>query len=77
MSRLLASGFTDTFRYLYPEREAYSWWSYRMNARARDVGWRIDYFIVSDDLRDRIKDAVIYKDVTGSDHAPVGLLIDL
>ena len=76
-SELLASGFTDTFRYLYPEREEYSWWSYRMNARAKNVGWRIDYFVVSNDLRSRVKDAKIYTDVTGSDHAPVGLLIDL
>ena len=77
MSRLLDSGFTDTFRYLYPEKEQYSWWSYRMNARAKDVGWRIDYFIVSDDIRDRVKDSVIYTDVMGSDHAPVGLMIDI
>lgn len=77
LTELLDSGFTDTFRYLYPEREAYSWWSYRMNARAKDVGWRIDYFIVSDELRPKIKDALIYKDVTGSDHAPVGLLMEL
>ena len=76
-TQLLESGFTDTFRYLYPEREAYSWWSYRMNARAKDVGWRIDYFVVSNALQDRIRDALIYKDITGSDHAPVGLLIDL
>ena len=76
-TELLDSGFTDTFRWLYPDREAYSWWSYRMNARAKDVGWRIDYFVVSDDLRPRIKDALIYRDVEGSDHAPVGLLIDL
>ena len=75
--RLLQSGFTDTFRYLYPDREEYSWWSYRMNARAKDVGWRIDYFIVSDDIRDRVKDSVIYTDVMGSDHAPVGLMIDI
>lgn len=77
MSCLLASGFTDSFRYLHPDEEAYSWWSYRMNARARDVGWRIDYFIVSDVLKDRIKEAVIYKEITGSDHAPVGLSIEL
>lgn len=76
-TELLAAGFTDTFRYLYPEREEYSWWSYRMNARAKNVGWRIDYFVVSDDLRDKVKEAKIYTDVTGSDHAPVGLLIDL
>ena len=77
MSQLLAAGFTDTFRYLYPEKEEYSWWSYRMNARARNTGWRIDYFIVSDELKDKIREAVIYGDVLGSDHAPVGLVIDL
>ena len=77
MSQLLSTGFTDTFRYLYPEKEEYSWWSYRMNARARNTGWRIDYFIVSDDLRDKVKEAWILGDVTGSDHAPVGLMIDL
>ena len=76
-SRLLASGYTDTFRYLYPDKEEYSWWSYRMNARAKDVGWRIDYFVVSDRLRDRVADSVIYKTVEGSDHAPVGLTIDI
>ncbi len=77
MTQLLASGFTDSFRYLYPDKVEYSWWSYRMNARARNIGWRIDYFIVSDDIRDKIQDSVIYTDVTGSDHAPVGLTIDL
>ena len=77
MTQLLASGFTDTFRYLYPEKVEYSWWSYRMNARARNTGWRIDYFIVSDDIRDRIRDAFICGDVQGSDHAPVGLMIDI
>lgn len=77
MTELLASGFTDSFRYLYPEREAYSWWSYRMNARAKNAGWRIDYFIVSDEIRDRIREAYIYDSVYGSDHCPVGLLIDV
>ena len=76
-TELLAAGFTDSFRYLYPEREAYSWWSYRMNARAKNVGWRIDYFVVSDAIKDKVKDAVIYQDVLGSDHAPVGLIVDL
>ena len=71
---LLASGFTDTFRYLYPERrDAYSWWSYRAAARERNVGWRIDYFLVSDRLRENIKEAFILPEVTGSDHCPVGL----
>lgn len=77
MERLLHSGFTDTFRYLYPDKEQYSWWSYRMNARAKDVGWRIDYFIVSDDIRDRVRDSIIHGEILGSDHAPVELLIDI
>jgi exodeoxyribonuclease-3 len=77
MSQLLASGFTDTFRYLYPDKEEYSWWSYRMNSRAKNTGWRIDYFIVSDDIRDKVREAWIMGEVMGSDHAPVGLLIDL
>ena len=73
-SELLESGFTDTFRYLYPERrDAYSWWSYRAAARERNFGWRIDYFLVSDRLRDHIKEAFILPEVTGSDHCPVGL----
>ena len=71
---LLDAGFTDTFRYLYPERrDAYSWWSYRAAARERNVGWRIDYFLVSDRLRENIKEAFILPEVTGSDHCPVGL----
>ena len=74
MTQLLSSGFTDTFRYLYPDRrDAYSWWSYRAAARERNVGWRIDYFVVSDRLRDNIKDAYILPEITGSDHCPVGL----
>ena len=73
-SELLASGFTDSFRYLYPEkRDAYSWWSYRAAARERNVGWRIDYFLVSDRLRGNIKEAFILPEVMGSDHCPVGL----
>ena len=75
---LLESGFTDTFRYFYPEQEGiYSWWSYRMQARARNIGWRIDYFFVSDELKDNIKDAFIESEVTGSDHCPVGLVLDI
>lgn len=74
MTELLSAGFTDTFRYLYPERaEAYSWWSYRAAARARNVGWRIDYFIVSNRLRERIKSAEIWSEILGSDHCPVML----
>lgn len=73
-SELLASGFTDTFRSLYPDkRDAYSWWSYRAAARQRNVGWRIDYFLVSDRLCGNIKDSYILPEITGSDHCPVGL----
>ena len=72
MSQLLASGFTDIFRKLYPDRrDAYSWWSYRFKARERNAGWRIDYFIISDDLCDRVRDCTILSDVYGSDHCPV------
>lgn len=74
---LKAAGFIDTFRYFYPELEgAYSWWSYRFQARAKNAGWRIDYFLVSQCLQERLKDAVIYKDVMGSDHCPVGLFLE-
>ncbi len=73
-TELLDAGFIDTFRSLYPDRaDAYSWWSYRMKARERNVGWRIDYFVVSERLRDNIKDAYILPEVMGSDHCPVGL----
>ena len=76
MRTLLANGFTDTFRYLYPDLEGvYSWWSYRFNARKNNAGWRIDYFIVSDRLRDKIVDAKIHTDIMGSDHCPVELEI--
>ena len=73
-TELLSAGFTDSFRYLYPDRrDAYSWWSYRAAARERNVGWRIDYFVVSDRLRGNTKDAYILPEITGSDHCPVGL----
>ena len=73
-TELLAAGFTDSFRYLYPDRrDAYSWWSFRAAARERNVGWRIDYFVVSDRLREKIKDAYILPEIMGSDHCPVGL----
>ena len=73
-TELLEAGFTDSFRYLYPDRtDAYSWWSYRAAARARNVGWRIDYFVVSDRLRENIKEAYILPEIMGSDHCPVGL----
>ena len=77
MTELLDAGFIDTFRYFYPDREdAYSWWSYRGGARARNVGWRIDYFIASESLAPRLKDAAIHPDITGSDHCPVELVLD-
>lgn len=76
MTELLDSGFTDTFRYLYPEKEnAYSWWSYMGHAREKNVGWRIDYFIVSKSIEKQIKEAKIYPEIMGSDHCPVGLEI--
>ena len=77
MTTLLNSGFIDTYRYLYPDvRDHYTWWSYRFNARKNNAGWRIDYFLVSDVLKDKIKDAMIYDDIYGSDHCPVGLEIE-
>ena len=73
-TRLLENGFTDSFRHLYPDvTGAYSWWSYRFNSRAKNAGWRIDYFVVSNRLRDRIQEAIIHADVMGSDHCPVEL----
>ncbi|MDE5717165.1 MAG: exodeoxyribonuclease III [Lachnospiraceae bacterium] len=73
---LTEAGFIDTFRYFYPDLEgAYSWWSYRFSARAKNAGWRIDYFLTSASLKDRLQDAFIYSEVMGSDHCPVGLLI--
>jgi len=78
MTELLEAGFVDSFRYLNPGKAgAYTWWSYMFNARANNVGWRIDYFLVSDRLKDRIQDALIYSGVTGSDHCPIGLEISL
>lgn len=77
-TNLLSAGFVDSFRYLYPELEgAYTWWSYRMNARAKDVGWRIDYFVVSESIKESIKEFKIHKFVMGSDHCPVELNIEL
>lgn len=75
MTQLLDAGFTDTFRKLYPDTVKYSWWSYRFKARERNAGWRIDYFIVSNRYFDHVEDSVIYDDVTGSDHCPIGLKI--
>ena len=74
IDKLLKSGFTDTFRSIYPEKEGcYTWWSYMFNARTNNAGWRIDYFLVSDRINKEIKDAYIYSDIMGSDHCPVGL----
>jgi exodeoxyribonuclease III len=73
---LMQAGFIDTFRYFYPDQEGiYSWWSYRFSARAKNAGWRIDYFVVSESLKDRLEDAAIYTEVMGSDHCPVGLFL--
>lgn len=73
MSTLLSQGFTDSFRHKYPEQVTYSWWSYRFQARAKNAGWRIDYFIISDRLRERMEDAAIHTEIYGSDHCPVEL----
>lgn len=78
MTALLGAGFTDTFRAKYPDLEgAYSWWSYRFHAREKNVGWRIDYFIVSDRLAPRIQEAAIHSEIFGSDHCPVELQLDV
>ena len=76
-NELLNSGFIDTFRYLYPNEIIYSWWSYRFNARANNAGWRIDYFLVSNTLKDKIKDAKIHTNIYGSDHCPIELDIEI
>ena len=78
MTALLSAGFTDTFRHFYPDTEGiYSWWSYRFHAREKNAGWRIDYFLTSDSIKDKIKDAEILTDVMGSDHCPIELDIDI
>ena len=74
---LLQSGFTDTFRALYPDKVEYSWWSYMMKAREKNVGWRIDYFVVSDRLFSRVKDSFILGEIMGSDHCPVGIELEI
>jgi len=77
-TNLMNAGFIDSFRYFYPDLEdAYSWWSYRFHAREKNAGWRIDYFLTSSSLKDTLVDALIYKDILGSDHCPVGLMINL
>lgn len=77
MTNLLSSGFVDSFRYLYPEKVKYTWWSYITRARDRNVGWRIDYFIVSDRLKDNLEDSIIRNDIFGSDHCPVEIDIEI
>ena len=76
-TKLLESGFIDTYRYFNPDKEEYSWWSYMFNARKNNAGWRIDYFLVSKSIIDKVSDAIIYTDVYGSDHCPIGLNIKL
>lgn len=77
-SKVLSEGFIDSYRYFYPElADTYSWWSYRFKARERNAGWRIDYFVVSEKLKDKMKDAKIHSDILGSDHCPVELDIDI
>ena len=77
MGVLLNNGFIDTFRFLHPDEVTYSWWSYRFKAREKNAGWRIDYFLVSDRLKDKISSASIHTEVMGSDHCPVELVLDL
>lgn len=77
MTKLLSSGFIDTYRYLYPDKIEYSWWSYMRNAREKNIGWRIDYFILSNSIKDNLKDAMIYSDIYGSDHCPIGINLDI
>ena len=78
MTELLGAGFTDTFRFLYPDAvDAYSWWSYRFHARENNAGWRIDYFIVSESLREHVREAAIHPEIFGSDHCPVELVLDI
>lgn len=77
MTELLNAGFIDSFRYLYPQKVEYSWWSYMGHAREKNVGWRIDYFLVSEDIKKKIKEAKIHQEILGSDHCPVELEIDI
>lgn len=77
MTQLLGNGFTDTFRHLHPDQVTYSWWSYRFHAREKNTGWRIDYFLTSDRLADKVREANIHTEIHGSDHCPVELNIDL
>ena len=75
--KYISSGLVDTFRLIYPDRTgAYSWWSYMFNARQNNAGWRIDYFVVSESIKDRLKDSLIYSEIIGSDHCPVGIMLE-
>ena len=76
-TELLAAGFTDSFRCLHPDAVEYSWWSYRFRAREKNAGWRIDYFLVSDTIKDKIREASIHQEIFGSDHCPVELILDI
>ena len=76
IDRYLAHGFKDAFRELYPEKQIYTWWTYRFNSRARDIGWRLDYYLVSKNLMQRVEDVVIHGDILGSDHCPVSLILN-
>ncbi len=75
IDKYLEHGFVDAYRQLYPEQVGYTWWTYRMNARARNVGWRLDYYLVSESLMDQVEDVVIHDDIMGSDHCPVSLIL--
>lgn len=77
ITNYLKNGFKDAFRELYPDKVQYTWWTYRFNARARNIGWRLDYFLVSDSLMENVKDVVIHNEIQGSDHCPVSLLVDV
>lgn len=76
MSNLLSNGFIDTYRYLYPDKIQYSWWSYRFKAREKNAGWRIDYFLISESLKNKLKDSIIHTEIMGSDHCPIELIIE-
>jgi len=76
VQKFLDNGFVDVFRHLYPEKVQYTWWTYRLNARTRGIGWRLDYFLVSEALVPRVKDVIIHDNVMGSDHCPVELVLD-
>lgn len=77
LDNLLSAGYIDTFRHFYPDEVKYSWWNYKFRARERNVGWRIDYFLVSEQLKPALKDAMIYNDLFGSDHCPIGIKMDI